>query len=111
MDKKYIYSGLVLVAAAVFIAIFFMQKDKSVVHYAEKFCTCSTDLSELEAQKANGRVSAAHYETAKKDFEKCLGTNKITFEVAADSIKFYDALVITISKKCPNEAKNMGFKF
>jgi len=110
MNKKYIYGGLGLIAIALVVAFFMTRKDKSVIYYAQKFCTCATELSELETQRTMGRVSPAHYETAKKDFEKCLGTDKITFELASDSIKFYDALVREIRDQCPQVGRNMGFK-
>jgi hypothetical protein len=110
MNKKYLYAGLFLIVTAIFIAVFVIKKDKNVLHYAEKFCSCAADLSELETQKTMGRVSPAHYESANKDFKKCLGTNVISFEKSADSAKFYDALAIEIIAKCPQVAKNMGFK-
>ena len=110
MNKNYIYAGLALVAVAFFLAFFVLNKDKSVDYYTQKFCSCGTELSELENQRASGRLSPAHYQSAKKEFETCLGSDQLNFQQAADSIQFYDTFVRELRTQCPETARNLGFK-
>jgi hypothetical protein len=79
--------------------------------FAKKFCSCSEELSMAVVKLKNQKISLKEFEIAKNEQINCMGPNDPRQSLSpAEVDKFDAAFYKALFEKCPNTARNYGFK-
>jgi hypothetical protein len=84
----------------------------SPAHYAKKFCSCSEELGKATVQLQMKRIEKEVFDKARLEQEKCMGDADPLKQIKDEKqkLEFQAAFLKAIFEKCPNVARNMGFK-
>lgn len=84
----------------------------SATHYAKKFCSCSEELGKATIQLQTKRIDQAAFDKVLAEQETCMGKTDPLKQIENDQerLKFQADFLEAIFEKCPNVARNMGFK-
>jgi len=85
--------------------------DNSPEGLASKFCDCSEEMGKAIVKLKAQRMTQGEFETIKREQEACMGPNDPRQSMSEGEVLNFDAAFLkAVFEKCPNTARNYGFK-
>jgi hypothetical protein len=79
--------------------------------WAKKFCNCSDELGKAIVKLKAEKMTQKEFEAVKIEQEKCMGPTDPRQSMSEAEVLVFDAAFMkAIFEKCPNVARNYGFK-
>lgn len=84
---------------------------KSPEKLAEKFCKCSEEMGKALVKEKEKLIDKVEFEKIRIEQIKCMGSKDPREEMSPEEVEKFDKVFFeTMKKKCPNVARNYGFK-